>query len=105
MKVYLMSDRLILREFTDDDLAALIALNGDPRVMKYLTAACWRLFPSKWRTQPVWSHFVRRSSGSSAGSTLTPSPVILNQQNEPIGEPGAFCRAKRNPSTDDNCRP
>jgi RimJ/RimL family protein N-acetyltransferase len=37
MNVYLTTDRMILREFTEDDLDSLVALNGDPKVMKYLT--------------------------------------------------------------------
>src|SRR5262245_8600908 len=37
MNVYLRTDRLTLREFTEGDLAELIALNGDPKVMKFLT--------------------------------------------------------------------
>jgi RimJ/RimL family protein N-acetyltransferase len=37
MNVYLITDRLILREFTEDDLESLFALNGDPKVMLHLT--------------------------------------------------------------------
>jgi RimJ/RimL family protein N-acetyltransferase len=37
MRIYLTTERLILREFTEEDLESLIALNNDPEVMRYLT--------------------------------------------------------------------
>lgn len=36
MRVYLETERLILRQLTADDLEALVALDGDPAVMRYL---------------------------------------------------------------------
>ena len=35
-EVYLETERLILRRFTEDDAEELIALNADPEVMRYL---------------------------------------------------------------------
>lgn len=37
MHLYLETDRLILRRFTEDDLENLVALDSDPAVMRYLT--------------------------------------------------------------------
>src|SRR5579884_2516065 len=37
MHVFLETDRLILRRMTMDDLDDLVALDGDPAVMRYLT--------------------------------------------------------------------
>jgi RimJ/RimL family protein N-acetyltransferase len=37
MKIFLESDRLILREFVDEDADSIIALDSDSDVMKYLT--------------------------------------------------------------------
>jgi RimJ/RimL family protein N-acetyltransferase len=37
MKVFLETDRLILRQFTADDVELLVQLDSDPKVMKYLT--------------------------------------------------------------------
>jgi RimJ/RimL family protein N-acetyltransferase len=37
MTVYLRTDRLILRQFTSDDLDLLVDLDSDPAVMRYLT--------------------------------------------------------------------
>lgn len=36
MRVYLETERLLLRRFTMDDLEALVELDGDPAVMRYL---------------------------------------------------------------------
>ena len=35
--VYLETERLVLRRFTADDLDDLVALDGDPAVMRYIT--------------------------------------------------------------------
>jgi RimJ/RimL family protein N-acetyltransferase len=35
--VFLETERLILRRFTDDDVDNLVALDGDPAVMRYIT--------------------------------------------------------------------
>ena len=37
MQIYLETQRLILRRFTTDDVENLVALDGDPAVMRYLT--------------------------------------------------------------------
>jgi RimJ/RimL family protein N-acetyltransferase len=37
MKLYLTTDRLLLREFTDDDLVNLVELDRDPEVMRYIS--------------------------------------------------------------------
>ncbi len=37
MRVYLETDRLILRQFTMDDVDHLVELDSDPEVMRYLT--------------------------------------------------------------------
>ncbi len=37
MQVYLETERLILRRFTQEDEDALVALDGDPEVMRYIT--------------------------------------------------------------------
>jgi RimJ/RimL family protein N-acetyltransferase len=37
MKVYLTTERLILREFNEGDLDRLVELNGDPEVMRFVT--------------------------------------------------------------------
>ncbi len=37
MHIFLETERLILRRFTPDDLDNLVALDGDPEVMRYLT--------------------------------------------------------------------
>ncbi len=37
MNVYLETERLILRRFTPDDVDALVSLNADPAVMRYIT--------------------------------------------------------------------
>ncbi len=37
MTVYLETERLMLRRLTPDDLAALVALDSDPAVMRYIT--------------------------------------------------------------------
>ncbi|MBO4210903.1 GNAT family N-acetyltransferase [Micromonospora echinofusca] len=37
MREYLRTDRLVLRRFTGADLEDLVALDGDPEVMRYLT--------------------------------------------------------------------
>ncbi len=37
MRVFLEADRLLLREFTPDDLDDLVALDADPAVMHYIT--------------------------------------------------------------------
>ena len=36
MVVVLITERLVLRQFTDADVDALLALDGDPRVMRFL---------------------------------------------------------------------
>jgi RimJ/RimL family protein N-acetyltransferase len=37
MQIFLETERLILRRFTDADLDNLAALDGDPAVMRFLT--------------------------------------------------------------------
>jgi RimJ/RimL family protein N-acetyltransferase len=37
MSVYLETDRLVLRQFTVDDVDAIVELDSDPEVMRYLT--------------------------------------------------------------------
>ncbi|MEV3920261.1 GNAT family N-acetyltransferase [Actinomadura coerulea] len=37
MQVFLTTDRLLLRRFTEDDLENLVELDGDPKVMRFLT--------------------------------------------------------------------
>lgn len=37
MHVFLETDRLVLRRFTEDDVEALVQLDGDPEVMRYVT--------------------------------------------------------------------
>jgi len=37
MDIYLQTDRLTLRRFTEEDVDNLFELNGDPEVMRYLT--------------------------------------------------------------------
>jgi RimJ/RimL family protein N-acetyltransferase len=37
MRVFLETERLLLREFTADDLDNLVALDGDPEVMRHVT--------------------------------------------------------------------
>lgn len=37
MHVYLETERLILRRFNEDDVDNLVALDGDPEVMRYIT--------------------------------------------------------------------
>jgi RimJ/RimL family protein N-acetyltransferase len=37
MEVYLETERLILRQFTADDVGLLVELDGDPEVMRYLS--------------------------------------------------------------------
>lgn len=37
MHVYLETDRLLLRRLTPDDVAAVVELDSDPAVMRYLT--------------------------------------------------------------------
>jgi RimJ/RimL family protein N-acetyltransferase len=37
MQIFLETDRLILRRFTEDDVDLLIELDSDPEVMKYIT--------------------------------------------------------------------
>src|ERR1044072_487913 len=37
MKIFLETDRIILREITEDDFGNLFELNSDPEVMRYLT--------------------------------------------------------------------
>jgi RimJ/RimL family protein N-acetyltransferase len=37
MTVFLTTDRLVLRRFTEDDVDNLVALDADPRVMRFLT--------------------------------------------------------------------
>lgn len=37
MRTFLMTDRLVLRRFTNDDVDKVVELNGDPEVMRYLT--------------------------------------------------------------------
>src|SRR4030095_15550539 len=38
MEVFLETERLVLRRFTDADLDLLVELDGDPEVMRYITA-------------------------------------------------------------------
>src|SRR4029453_8224673 len=37
MDVFLETERLVLRRFTDADLELLVELDGDPEVMRYIT--------------------------------------------------------------------
>lgn len=37
MEIYLETERLLLRRFTEDDVDLLVELDGDPEVMRYLT--------------------------------------------------------------------
>ena len=37
MRVFLETERLVLRQFTEDDVDRLVALDGDPAVMRYIT--------------------------------------------------------------------
>jgi RimJ/RimL family protein N-acetyltransferase len=37
MNIHLTTDRLVIREFTEDDLGFLMELNGDPEVMRFLS--------------------------------------------------------------------
>ena len=88
--VYLETERLVLRRFTADDLDDLVALDGDPAVMRYITGG-----PPTPRDEmrddylPSWLAYYdrgdrtasgRRSSArparSSAGSTCGRSPRI-----------------------------
>jgi RimJ/RimL family protein N-acetyltransferase len=37
MRIYLETERLVLRQFTEDDVGAIVELDSDPVVMRYLT--------------------------------------------------------------------
>jgi RimJ/RimL family protein N-acetyltransferase len=37
VEIFLETDRLVLRQFTEDDVDNLFDLNSDPEVMRYLT--------------------------------------------------------------------
>jgi RimJ/RimL family protein N-acetyltransferase len=37
MRIFLETNRLVLRRFTQDDVDNIVRLNGDPEVMRYLT--------------------------------------------------------------------
>ena len=37
MHVFLETEHLVLRRFTEDDVDELVALDGDPEVMRYVT--------------------------------------------------------------------
>ncbi|MBB2911726.1 RimJ/RimL family protein N-acetyltransferase [Streptosporangium becharense] len=64
MRVFLETDRLVLRRVTEDDLDDLVALDGDPEVMRYLTGG--RPTPREVvrdEVIPRWTAFYERYDG------------------------------------------
>ena len=64
MQVFLETERLILRQFTPDDLELLVELDSDPEVMRYLTGG-----PATPREEiaddilPHWLRYYERYAG------------------------------------------
>jgi RimJ/RimL family protein N-acetyltransferase len=40
MQIFLETERLVLRRFTEDDVDNLVELDSDPEVMHYITGGC-----------------------------------------------------------------
>src|SRR5262249_31701097 len=73
-KVYLETERLILREFTEDDADLLFALDSDPAVMRYIRPhqaadpKAYRLAnPAAYRQHIRTTHFGHHAQGKGHG--------------------------------------
>jgi hypothetical protein len=87
--VYLQTDRLILRRFTEEDVDNLFELNSDPEVMRYLTGG--KPTPREEIRDDIipfhlsvyarsadfgtWAARARPTASSLAGSTSVPPPA------------------------------
>jgi RimJ/RimL family protein N-acetyltransferase len=78
--VYLETERLILRRFTPDDLGAIVALDADPAVMRYITGGqpplpddqpdlCLAYWLELYERGDAWGFWaaIERSSGAFVG--------------------------------------
>lgn len=48
MQIYLETERMILRRFTMDDVDALVDLDSDPEVMRFLSGGIPIVFAPGW---------------------------------------------------------
>jgi RimJ/RimL family protein N-acetyltransferase len=82
MDVYLETDRLVMRRFTESDVDNLVDLDGDPEVMRFLTgrptprrAIETEVLPGSWATTGTATTSAsgrrsrRRRASSSGGSS------------------------------------
>ena len=103
MEVVLETERLILRRFTDADVDALVDLDSDPQVTRFITGGepefdrdmldAWLAQYDRW---PAYGTFaaIERSGGddSSAGSTCDRRTATTTSRSWAIGssaKPGA----------------
>lgn len=63
VSVYLQTDRLVLREFTGDDVEAIVDLDSDPEVMRFLTARPTPLAEVRDVILPFWLAYHERPEG------------------------------------------
>jgi RimJ/RimL family protein N-acetyltransferase len=64
MQVYLETERLVLRRFTEDDVDNLVALDGDPEVMRFLTGGKPTPRAAMVNTLlPAFTRYYERSAG------------------------------------------
>ena len=92
MHVFLETERLVLRRFTEDDVDELVALDGDPEVMRYVTGgrptsreeietevlpALPRLLRAVRRVRLLGGQSRSRAGMSSGGSTSGPRTRIV----------------------------
>ena len=80
MRVYLETERLLLRRFTEDDLDILVELDSDPEVMRYLTGGpptpreeiaddilpAWLRYYERWEGFGFWAA-IEKSTGEFVG--------------------------------------
>ncbi|GAB7036838.1 MULTISPECIES: GNAT family N-acetyltransferase [Catenuloplanes] len=83
METFLRTERLVLREFTTDDVDLVVALHSDPEVMEFLTggrpqtqsAVVERTLPAFIRDYPdrgAWAAFDKESGAFAGWFALSP---------------------------------
>src|SRR5689334_24633471 len=89
MQVFLETDRLVLRQFTEDDVDLLVELDADPEVMRYINGGeptsraevvdeVLPAFLGYYKRYPgygFWARSGRPPGDSSAGFTSGPKEV------------------------------
>lgn len=75
MSVFLETDRLVLRRFTESDVDELVALDADPDVMRFVSGGLptsREEFENDLMPRYLWYYEQFGGSGSHAGARVTP---------------------------------